>query len=147
MFIPSFSRVRKVFIALSIVLLLVTTTACGTVSTSDNFSNKSLNPRQESSYQQLERGNTSAGQDFGAWVVQTAKGLVRDAYVRDDNKLGVLISQQVKPDEVKSLAKSLVQGFHKNFPNRDLSVFMFAPDKSIILTARYNDQSHDIQYQ
>lgn len=146
MFMHFFPKLRKVFIAFSVVLLLVTTTACGTVSRSAT-PDKSFSSGQQLSYQQLERGNTSAGQDFGSWAVQTAKGLIQDAYVRDENKLGVLISPQVKPNEVKPLARSLAQGFHKNFPNRDLSVFMFAPDKSIILTARYSDQSHEIQYQ
>jgi len=61
--------------------------------------------------------------------VKTAKGLVNDAYVRDGNKLGVVISPQVRPNEVKPL-KSLMQGFHKNFPNRDLSVLMYASDKA-----------------
>jgi len=48
--------------------------------------------RQSREYAQLERGNSPAGQDFGNWVVQTAKGLVKDAYVRDNNKLGVVIT-------------------------------------------------------
>lgn len=146
MSIVSLSKIRKVLVAFSVVLLLVTTAACGTVPSS-NTPTTVLKPGQTLSYSQLERGNTSAGQDFGTWAVQTAKGLIQDAYVRDDNKLGVLVSSQVKPNEVKPLAKSLVQGFHHNFPNRNLSVFMFAPDKSIILTARYNDQSNEIQYQ
>jgi hypothetical protein len=141
------SKIRKVLVALSVVLLLVTTVACGTVSKSSSVPTNALKSEQTFNYSQLERGNTSAGQDFGAWAVQTAKGLIQDAYVRDENKLGVLISSQVKPNEVKPLAKSLVQGFHRNFPNRNLSVFMFAPDKSIVLTARYDDQSHQIQYQ
>jgi len=65
-----------------------------------------------------------------AIAVQTAKGLVQDAYVRDNNKLGVVITPQVRPNEVKPLAKSLAQGFHKNFPNQDLTVLMYAPDKN-----------------
>ncbi len=79
--------------------------------------------------------------------MQTAKGLVNDAYVRDNNKLGVVISPQVRPNEVKDLSKSLVQGFHKNFPNQDLTVLMYAPDKKLILTAKYDEQSKQIQYQ
>jgi hypothetical protein len=94
----------------------------------------------------LERGNSPAGQDFGNWVVNTAKGLVKDAYVRDNNKLGVVITPQVRPNEARPLAKSLVQGFHKNFPNQDLTVLMYAPDKKLILTARYDVQSKQIEY-
>jgi len=49
---------------------------------------------------------------------------------RDNNKLGVVITPQVRPNEVKPLAKSLTQGFHRNFPNQDLNVLMYAPDKN-----------------
>ena len=72
----------------------------------------------------MERGNSVAGQQFGDWVVSTSQGLITDSYVRDNNKLGVVISSQVKPTEVKTLAKALTMGFHKNFPNQDLTVLM-----------------------
>jgi hypothetical protein len=67
--------------------------------------------------------------------------------VRDNNKLGVVISSQVRPNEVKDLAKSLTQGFHKNFPNQDLTVLIYAPDKKLILTTKYDTQSNQIEYQ
>ena len=72
--------------------------------------------------------------------------LVKDAYVRDNNKLGVVVTPQVKPTEVKPLAKSLAQGFHKNFPNQDLTVLIYAPDKKLILTAKYDVQSNQVEY-
>jgi hypothetical protein len=78
--------------------------------------------------------------------VQTSKGLVTDAYVRDNNKLGVVISPQVSPNEVRPLANSLVQGFRKNFPNQDLEVLIYAPDKKLILTADYIAQTNQIRY-
>jgi len=59
----------------------------------------------------LERGNSPVGQDFGNWVVQTAK---TGAYKCDNNKLGVVITPQVRPNEVKP-HEILVQGFHRNF--------------------------------
>jgi hypothetical protein len=73
--------------------------------------------------------------------------LVKDAFVRDNNKLGVVISLLVRPDEVKDLAKSLTQGFHKNFPNQDLTIMMYAPDKKLILTTLYDIQSKQIEFQ
>jgi hypothetical protein len=79
-------------------------------------------------------------------VTRTGKGLIQDAYVRDNNKLGAVITPDVRPNEVKPLAKSLVQGFHKNFPNQDLTVLMYAPDKKLILTAQYDVQTNQIQY-
>jgi hypothetical protein len=137
---------RKMLTALVLVLVLTVTTACGGPSTTQVNSSAPAGIEQ-SSYAQLERGNTAGGQNFGNWVVQTGRGLIQDAYVRDNNKLGVVISPQVRPTEVRPLARSLVQGFHKNAPNRDLTVLMYAPDKQLILTARYDAQSQQIQYQ
>lgn len=133
--------IRTAFIGLCLVLVLTTTTACnGAVQATQPGSGTSV------AYGQIERGNTSLGQDYGNWVVQTAKGLVQDAYVRDNDKLGVVISPQVRPNEVRSLARSLVQGFQKNSPNRDVSVLMYAPDKKLILTAKYNHLTRQIEY-
>ena len=139
-------QLRKSVTALVLILILTTTAACsGTVQAKQPTTNLPTISRS-AEYAQLERGNTRAGQDFGNWVAQTAKGLVKDAYVRDNNKLGVVITPEVRPNEVRSLAKSLAQGFHKNFPNQDLSVLMYAPDKKLILTARYDVQSNQIEY-
>lgn len=138
-------RGRQFLTALALVLVIALT-ACGST-TQANRTNvpTALNP--SFNYEQLERGNTAASQEFGQWVVQTAKGLVNDAYVRDNNKLGVVIAPSVRPKDVQPLAKSLVQGFHHNFPNRDLTVLIYAPDKQLILTAQYNNQSNQINYQ
>ncbi|MBE9181733.1 hypothetical protein IQ268_24510 [Oculatella sp. LEGE 06141] len=133
---------RTALVALSLVLVLVTTSACSGV---DQATQSVTTPT--TSYSQLERGNTTSGQSFGNWVVQTAHGLIQDAYVRDSDKLGVVISPQVRPNEVRALAKSLVQGFQKNFPNHDLTVLMYAPDKELILTAKYDNSTQRIQYQ
>ena len=78
--------------------------------------------------------------------MQTARGLVQDAYVRDNDKLGVVISSQVRPNEVRPLARSLAQGFQKNFPNHDVTVLMYAPDKKLILTAKYDHQTQRVEY-
>jgi hypothetical protein len=58
----------------------------------------------------------------------------------------VVVSSQVRPNEVKDLAKSLAQGFRKNFPNQDLTVLMYAPDKQLILTALYDAQSKQVEF-
>ncbi len=136
--------IRSALVALSLVLMLVTTTAC-------SGSVQAIQPSSSSSptlaYSQLERGNSSAGQTFGSWVVQKSGGLVQDAYVRDNDKLGIVISPNVRPNEVRPLAKSLVQGFQKNFSNRDLTVLVYAPDKKLILTAKYDNSTRRIEYQ
>jgi WD40 repeat protein len=133
---------RSALVALFLVLTLVTTSACSAAPKADQAALPS-----GSAYGQLERGDTVAGQDFGNWVVQTADGLVQDAYVRDNDKLGVVISPQVRPNEVRPLARSLVQGFHHNFPDRDVSVLVYAPDKKLILTANYDQTTRQVEYQ
>ncbi len=140
-----FQKARTFLSALALVLVLVTSTACGSATQARTTAPTTLNP--STSYSQLERGNSSAGQEFGDWVVQTAKGLIKDAYVRDNNKLGVVITPKVSPKEVQPLAKSLVQGLRQNFPNRDLTVLVYAPDKKLILTAEYDRQSNQLKYQ
>lgn len=133
-------QIRRLIVPLLLAAILIVTPACST-------SAPTAQAPQLSSYAQIEQGNTPAGQDFGAWVTQASKGLIQDSYVRDNDKLGVVISSKVQPDEVRSLTKSLVQGFHKNFPNKDLTVLMYAPDKQLILTAQYNDRNQQIEYQ
>lgn len=135
---------RKVLTALVLAFALTFTTACGTATQAREIPSVT---QPNVAYSQLERGNTTTGQSFGDWVIQTSRGLVRDAYVRDNNKLGAVISPDVRPNEVRTLARSLVQGFHNNFPNQDLTVLMYAPDKQLILTAKYDNQSHQIEYQ
>lgn len=132
--------IRHMVIALSLALL-VFTTACSSSSVQARTPSLPTN-----SYAQIERGDTAPGQTFGNWVVKTANGLISDAYVRDNDKLGVVISPQVQPREVKTLAKSLLQGFQKNFPNRNLTVLVYAPDKELVLTANYDDSTRMIQY-
>lgn len=140
-----FQHSRKVLTAIVLILVLMFTTACGAATAKEP---RAINSAPLTSpYSQLERGNSTAGQNFGNWVVTTSQGLLKDAYVRDNNKLGVVISPQVRPTEVRNLARSLTQGFHKNFPNQDLTVLVYAPDKQLILTARYDEQSKQIQYQ
>ncbi|MBD2345313.1 hypothetical protein [Anabaena subtropica] len=138
---------RKILTTVVLVLVLMLTTACGggNVAQLDRPSTPSATG-SDVAYSQLERGNSPSGQSFGDWVVQNSQGLVQDAYVRDNNKLGVVISRQVRPNEVRPLAKSLAQGFRKNFPNQDLTVLVYGPDKKLILTAKYDVQSNQIQY-
>jgi len=141
-----FKRIHRFLIATALVFVLLVTPACRGATSSNQVS---LQPgiENQAGYAQLERGNTGAGQDFGSWVVQTSRGLVQDAYVRDNNKLGVVISPQVPPRDVRPLARSLVQGFTRSFPNKDVAVLMYAPDKQLILTAQYDARSQQIQYQ
>lgn len=139
-----FSQARKIVVVLALMLVLTLTTACGSAPT---LSSNPVKTNQGSEYSQLSLGNSVKGQDYGSWLIKTSKGLIKDSYVRDGNKLGVVISSQVKPTEVKTLTQSLAQGFRRSFPNQDLTLLIYAPDKKLILTARYDDQSKQIDYQ
>lgn len=142
-----FKQVRKVLATLVLVLVLSGVTACsGGTPTAQQPNLISPSVTSPHNYAALERGNTGSGENFGNWVVQSAKGLIQDAYVRDNDKLGVVITPEVRPNEVRDLARSLAQGFHHNFPNRNLKVLVYAPDKQLILTADYDVQSQQIQY-
>jgi hypothetical protein len=138
---------RKIVLACVLIFVLTFTAACGggTVTQAERTTNPPVVGR-DVAYGELQRGDSPAGQSFGNWVVQTSRGLVTDAYVRDNNKLGIVISSKVPPNDVRPLAKSLVEGFRKNFPNQDLTVLVYAPDKKLILTAQYDVQTNQIQY-
>lgn len=140
----SFTQIRRSIFSLLLVLVVSVTTAC---SSSPTATIPSPDLDRTEAYTQLERGNSVAGQNFGDWVVSTSQGLIKDAYVRDNNKLGVVIAERVKPTEVKTLAKALTMGFHQNFPNQDLTILVYAPNKDRILTAKYDVQSNNIEYQ
>ena len=142
-----FQQSRKILATFVLIAVMIITTACGgAVSQLDRPTTPSAIGRDVTTYAELERGNTPGGQTFGNWVVQTSQGLIQDAYVRDNNKLGVVISSKVRPNEVRTLAKSLVQGFHKNFPKQDLKVLIYAPDKQLILTTEYDNQTNQVKY-
>lgn len=147
----SFQNLRKLISAIALIFVLTLTTACGGI----NSQSKSQatnpiafnQPSQVDQYGQLAKGNTTPGQEFGDWVIKTSNGLVKDAYVRDNNKLGVVISSKVAPTDLKTLAKSLTQGFRISFPDQDLTVLMYSPNKKLILTARYDIQAKQIEYE
>ncbi|WP_088892170.1 hypothetical protein [Leptolyngbya ohadii] len=138
-------QIRRVFVAFLAVFLLTTSVACSTATPEARTTSPSLSSGNQ--YGELARGDSAQGDRYADWVIQTSHGLIKDAYVRDNDKLGVVISKDVRPDDVKPLARSLVQGFHRSSPNRDLSVLVYAPDKQLILTARYNQQTQQVNYQ
>lgn len=142
----TFAKFRQILMTFVLILVLTTTVACSAGVQAKQPTQLPPGISRSGEYALLERGNSVQGQDFGNWVVRTAKGIVQDAYVRDNNKLGVVITPQVRPNEVKPLAKSLLQGFHHNFPNQDLTLLVYAPDKQLILTAQYDQQSNQIEY-
>lgn len=130
---------RKIFIVLTLVLVLTFATTCsGSTQAAQTITPSAIESRVV--YKQLERGIKAAtGQDFSKWVVQTAEGLVQEASFRDHKNLVVVLTPQVRPNEIQPLMKSLVQGFQCSFPNQDLLVLMYSSNRQLILTARYRD--------
>lgn len=135
-----FQRSRRWMTALVLVLVLSVSTGCSTATTEAPTGSTI-------GYSQIERGNSSTGQAYGDWVISAAQGLISDAYVRDNDKLAVVISDSVKPNEVKDLSRSLLQGFRQSFPEKDLKVLVYAPDKELILQANYDSQTREVMYE
>ena len=135
-----FQRSRRWITALALVLLLTVSTGCSAATTEAPTANRI-------GYSQIERGNSTAGQAYGDWVVSAAQGLISDAFVRDNDKLGVVISDSVRPNEVKDLSRSLLQGFRQSFPDKDLTVLVYAPDKELILQTKYDTQTRQVTYE
>lgn len=71
-----------------VLVVATTTTACSNSTATLPSPTMDIN----SAYTQLERGDSVEGQKFGDWIVSTSQGMVSDSFVRDDNKLGVVIS-------------------------------------------------------
>lgn len=139
-------KMRRSSFLIVLIGLFPLITACATTTPSSLEVDAPVSTSLSSKYGQLIRGNSTREQNFGDWVIKASKGLVSDAFVRDNNKLGVVVSSQVRPNEVKDLAKSLTQGFHKSFPGQDLTVLIYAPDKKLILTTLYDTQSKQIDF-
>ncbi len=141
-------RSKQLLTICALFLVLTFTAACAN-SAAQAPSARSLPPASQVGqprYDQLSKGDSPNAAAFGDWVVQKSQGLVKDAYVRDGDKLGVVLSPQVRPNEVRNLASSLVQGFRRNFPGRDLKVLVYAPDKQLVLTADYDDSTNRVEY-
>lgn len=142
-----FQQLRRIFVAFMAVFLLTTSVACSTATPEARTTTPDASLTRVSQYDNLSRGDTAQGDAYADWVLQASHGLVKDAYVRDNDKLGVVISRDVRPDEVKPLARSLAQGFRRSAPNRDLTVLVYAPDKQLVLTARYDNKTQQLNYQ
>lgn len=140
-----FQQFRRLIIAFCLGVVLLTTSACAGATQASTPTIEQ--PRLGGTPSGIERGTTPAGQAYGDWLVQSSKDVVTDAYVRDGNQVGVVIDPKVKPNQVRSLARSVAQSFRQNFPDRDLTVRMYAPDKTLILTARYSNATQQIEYE
>jgi hypothetical protein len=78
-----FQQFRKILVVLSLVLVVFTTSACA--GNSQAASPVTDQPRLSGTPSEIERGTTASQQQYGDWLVQTGKGLIKDAYVRNNH--------------------------------------------------------------
>jgi hypothetical protein len=66
------------------------------------------------------RGDTEGGAAFADWVVSTdpERRYIRDAFVRDERVLGVIVASTMTRLEVDSALHSLLDTMQKTFPGR-----------------------------
>lgn len=76
------------------------------------------------------KGTTDKDRRFADWAMKTAPRYLR--YVQADlEKRGRLwfgITREVRPEDLRDLTKSLLQGAHQEFPRRELTATVFDPD-------------------
>jgi hypothetical protein len=75
-------------------------------------------------------GATETDRRFAEWAMKTAPDYLR--YVEPDldrhGRLWLGITREVKPEDVKPLTKSLLEGARTEFPRKELAATVFDPD-------------------
>ncbi|MDQ3703533.1 MAG: hypothetical protein M3442_21830 [Chloroflexota bacterium] len=73
------------------------------------------------------RGNTPEGAAFANWVLSTdaERKYIVDAFVRDDQVLGMIVNPNMTRGQVQQAMGSLLTAMRKTFPNRDLQVIAY----------------------
>jgi hypothetical protein len=73
------------------------------------------------------RGNTPEGAIFADWVVATdpERRYLLDAFVRDDQVLGVIVHPQLTRAQVRQMLTSLLSAMQRTFPDRPLEVLAY----------------------
>jgi hypothetical protein len=77
--------------------------------------------------QQAVRGNTPEGSTFANWVLSTdpQHKYIVDAFVRDDQVLGVIVNPTMTKGQVQQAMGALLSGMQRTFPNRPLEVITY----------------------
>lgn len=87
----------------------------------------------------LERGGvTDRDQKFAAWAEEHGRSMLRyvEADLERHGRLWFGITHEVKPEDVRPLAQSLLEGARKEFARDDLVATVFDPDGERIGRAR-----------
>lgn len=85
-------------------------------------------------------GNLSRQEAFLARIRQSSAGtgVIRDARMRGDNELGVVMGQGVKLSEVRPILVKLLKEMREEFPGRALTVRAYAPNNQPMAAMRYD---------
>ena len=79
---------------------------------------------------QTRKGVTEADRRFAAWAEEHGHAFLR--YVQADlerhGRLWFGVTREVKPEDVRQLTQSLLEGARKEFPRRDLVATVFDPE-------------------
>ena len=93
--------------------------------------------------QQARRSNAAGGTRQEAFLSRIraageGTGVIRDARMRGDSELGVVLGQGVKLNEVKPVLVKLLKEMREEFPGRALTVRAYAPNNQPLATMRYD---------
>ncbi len=97
----------------------------------------------------LTRGGVTArDQKFAAWAEGEARPLLRyvEADLERHGRLWIGITREVKPEDVKPLARSLLLGARKEFPGGELVATVFDPEGERIGRARL-ERDGEVQWE
>jgi hypothetical protein len=91
---------------------------------------------------------TERDQAFAAWAEAHGKSMLRyvEADLERHGRLWFGVTRDVKPEEVRPLTKSLLEGARKEFPKGELVATVFDPDGERIGRARL-DRNGDVHWE
>jgi hypothetical protein len=96
-------------------------------------------PSRSGSGDVLSRGGvTDRDREFAAWAEKHGQPMIRyvEADLERHGRLWVGVTRATKPEDVKPLTQSLLEGARKEFPRGELSAMVFDPDGERIGRAR-----------
>jgi hypothetical protein len=91
---------------------------------------------------------TDRDRAYATFLKSHSAGLIRKAAVglADRGELRVEISKAVEPEDTLDLAKSLLSGARKDFPDKPITLSLYDPNGEPILKAHYRPK-HGVHYQ
>ncbi len=68
--------------------------------------------------------------------------------VDNQNRLGVVVAANLKPDQIEAVVKKALEALAKKFPNEDMSLDAYAPSQPLrkLGSAQYDAQTKEVTY-